>query len=77
MTVPAGWHADPWNQAPLRWWDGAQWTAATAAPPGDDMQRAPARGAALEHLVPADGRTAIINGTNPGLHRGRPARLLP
>jgi hypothetical protein len=36
------------DQAPLRQWDGAQWTAATAAPPGDDMQRAPARGAALD-----------------------------
>lgn len=38
------------------------------------LQRAPARGAALDHLVPADGRTAIINGTNPGLRRGRPTR---
>ncbi len=26
MTVPAGWYADPWRQARLRWWDGAQWT---------------------------------------------------
>lgn len=26
MTVPAGWYTDPWRQAHLRWWDGAQWT---------------------------------------------------
>jgi ATP-dependent DNA helicase PIF1 len=26
MTVPAGWYTDPWQQAHLRWWDGAQWT---------------------------------------------------
>lgn len=28
MAVPAGWYADPWQQAQLRWWDGAQWTSA-------------------------------------------------
>jgi ATP-dependent DNA helicase PIF1 len=26
MTVPAGWCADPSDQAQLRWWDGAEWT---------------------------------------------------
>ncbi|BBZ43923.1 AAA family ATPase [Mycobacterium parmense] len=26
MAVAAGWYADPWRQAHLRWWDGAQWT---------------------------------------------------
>ena len=26
---PAGWFADPWRQAPLRWWDGSGWTAHT------------------------------------------------
>lgn len=30
-AVPAGWHADPYHQARLRWWDGAQWTSHTAA----------------------------------------------
>jgi hypothetical protein len=24
--APAGWHPDPWKQAELRWFDGAQWT---------------------------------------------------
>lgn len=24
--APPGWYPDPWNQAPLRWWDGTVWT---------------------------------------------------
>lgn len=24
---PAGWYADPWAAAPLRWWDGHEWTS--------------------------------------------------
>lgn len=26
QTVNAGWYADPWKLAALRWWDGTQWT---------------------------------------------------
>ena len=26
--VPAGWYPDPWSQAPLRYYDGNQWTPA-------------------------------------------------
>ncbi len=29
---PAGWHADPWRLAPMRWWDGHQWTGWTWPP---------------------------------------------
>jgi len=35
--VPAGWFADPWGHAPLRWWDGSIWTgyvSETEPPPG-------------------------------------------
>ena len=28
---PPGWYGDPWGQAPLRWWDGTQWTGAVSA----------------------------------------------
>jgi membrane protease YdiL (CAAX protease family) len=31
MGVPAGWYADPWSLAPLRWWDGTTWTGETAS----------------------------------------------
>lgn len=24
--IPPGWYPDPWRQAPLRFWDGFQWT---------------------------------------------------
>jgi Protein of unknown function (DUF2510) len=27
---PAGWYADPWGQARLRWWDGQSWTGHTS-----------------------------------------------
>ncbi|MDT7759731.1 MAG: hypothetical protein QOH27_5629 [Mycobacterium sp.] len=28
-----GWYADPWKQAPMRWWDGLQWTSHTGSGP--------------------------------------------
>jgi hypothetical protein len=28
-TTPAGWYADPWQQATYRWWDGMSWTSHT------------------------------------------------
>lgn len=31
-SVPAGWYGDPWSQAPLRWWDGMQWTGSVNEP---------------------------------------------
>ncbi len=38
-TVNAGWYADPWKLATLRWWDGTQWTATSTA-----IHRQPLRG---------------------------------
>lgn len=32
MIAPAGWYADPWGYAELRWWTGAQWTGWTHPP---------------------------------------------
>lgn len=42
MTVAAaGWYADPWRRAPLRWWDGSQWTAWTHVPEKRVVDSAP------------------------------------
>lgn len=32
MPPPAGWYPDPGGMRVLRWWDGRQWTSATATP---------------------------------------------
>jgi DivIVA domain-containing protein len=39
--VPAGWYGDPWLVAPLRWWDGREWTAHVSPPEGDAAPAAP------------------------------------
>ncbi len=31
-AVAAGWYADPWHVAPLRWWDGSAWAWQTVDP---------------------------------------------
>lgn len=31
-TPPAGWYADPWQMAPVRWWDGIRWTHHVTSP---------------------------------------------
>jgi hypothetical protein len=33
MTTPPGWYPDPWSQAPLRYWNGADWTGHVSVPP--------------------------------------------
>lgn len=33
-TTPAGWYPDPSFPQQMRWWDGVQWTAQLAPPPG-------------------------------------------
>ncbi|ORA63021.1 DUF2510 domain-containing protein [Mycobacteroides franklinii] len=37
MAVACGWYADPWRQAPLRWFDGTRWTAWTHVPETDTI----------------------------------------
>ena len=51
-AIKPGFYPDPYGQAPLRWWDGSQWTTATttatsqpeapAAAPAPPLRRAPA-----------------------------------
>lgn len=33
MLPPAAWYRDPWGVAPLRWWDGRNWTSFTSFGP--------------------------------------------
>jgi len=37
----SGWHADPWGEAPYRWWDGTQWTGHTTTDPGPPTTKRP------------------------------------
>ncbi|MFZ4515022.1 MAG: DUF4328 domain-containing protein [Acidimicrobiia bacterium] len=36
QQTPAGWYPDPWNTAPLRYWDGTTWTGNTSGTPADN-----------------------------------------
>ena len=42
--VPAGLYPDPYGQAPLRWWDGQQWTTRTSGEAGTTGAFVPAQG---------------------------------
>jgi hypothetical protein len=33
-ALGGAWYADPWGQAPFRWWDGQRWTDWVTGPPG-------------------------------------------
>jgi membrane protease YdiL (CAAX protease family) len=46
---PPGWHRDPWDQCPWRWWDGVRWTA-TVSNGGDLVQ--PVHDQASDVFVP-------------------------
>jgi len=35
LTYPPSWYPDPWGIAPLRWWDGRQWTPIIYGPYGE------------------------------------------
>ena len=71
MAVTAGWYTDPWGEAPLRWWDGGQWTAWTHAPETPVAQVAPAvpdvveprrvSGGALAALLGGAERVAVVD----------------
>ena len=64
----AGWYADPWQQAALRWWDGRQWTGAVHGPPATpSVAPAPAdRG--LATLFGDANRIAVIDVETTGLY---------
>lgn len=51
MSIAAGWYADPWAEAPLRWWDGTQWTAWTHIPEPRLADMALTKADGMEHPV--------------------------
>lgn len=69
MATP-GWYEDPQGQAPLRWWDGVQWTASTTGPP--PFTSVPtgsvASQAVLERLLAVGDRVAVIDVETTGLY---------
>ncbi|MBS1837831.1 MAG: DUF2510 domain-containing protein [Actinobacteria bacterium] len=69
MTRP-GWYEDPWRQAPLRWWDGEQWSAETTGPPPFEelVSAPPAATSVFERLLAAGDRVAVIDVETTGLH---------
>jgi len=61
--VEAGWYADPWRQAPLRWWDGEDWTGHLS-----DPLPPPPTGGVLSALMPYGGRIAVVDVETTGLY---------
>ena len=61
--VAAGWYPDPWQQAPLRWWNGREWTGHAS-----DPLPSPPSGELLTGLVPSGGRIAVVDVETTGLY---------
>ncbi len=65
----AGWYADPWGEAPLRWWSGEDWTAETTGPPpffAPGELRRPR--SALDDLLGDVERLAVVDVETTGLY---------
>ncbi len=56
MSDP-GWYPDPWAHAPLRWWDGIQWTSHTTEP----SEPVASAGAILDRLLRDADRLAVVD----------------
>lgn len=68
--VEAGWYADPWAQAPFRWWDGRAWTGYTngALPPPPAAAVTPLE-SRLGRLLGAAERLAVVDVETTGLYK--------
>ncbi len=77
-TAPgqSAWHSDPWGVAPLRWWDGRQWTGFTSPLAGAMRAASQTQGDATGVVV-ADPRTSSPEAPRlPGPKSKRTAALL-
>ena len=74
MSVAAGWYADPWRLASLRWWDGMQWTGHVAGPSAESASDADPSAATtsdergLTRLVGNCKRIAVVDVETTGLY---------
>ena len=57
----AGWYADPWQLAPLRWWDGVQWTGAVSGPVAAPSDAPVPSGGGLSALFGNADRIAVVD----------------
>lgn len=64
----AGWYADPWQLAALRWWDGAQWTGAVSGPAAAPAVAQRPAGRGLAALFGDADRIAVIDVETTGLY---------
>ncbi|MBN3511475.1 DUF2510 domain-containing protein [Mycolicibacterium septicum] len=64
----AGWYADPWRVAELRWWDGTQWTGAVSEPAASPVAERSSVGHGLAELFGDADRIAVIDVETTGLY---------
>ena len=68
----AGWYADPWAQALLRWWDGAEWTSHTlessSLPPPPTTAIVASVATPLDRLLAGVERLAVVDVETTGLY---------
>lgn len=68
----AGWYSDPWGRAPLRWWNGAEWTSDTTGPLPDpwpiESASEPVVRSPLARLLSMGDRIVVIDVETTGLH---------
>lgn len=68
----AGWYADPWENAALRWWDGSDWTEHTTGPPPYSPTPAadppPTPGGMLGRFLTTGDRLVVIDVETTGLY---------
>ena len=65
----AGWYADPWSQALLRWWDGTDWTGHTLD--GSSLPPPPTAATTASHLemlLAGAERVAVVDVETTGLY---------
>lgn len=69
METPAGWYADPWAPASLRYWDGSAWTEHVAAAPAPSTIAEIGRSSRADVLLAAGAGLVLVGSALPWLGR--------